>query len=98
MAESDNKKEEDLSRLLTDAIEVQLAALRAGIGFWSEWIERTTEFVQSATARMNLPPLVLPLYRIPRPETAAKKREASKARSSRTKPKRRRLSAGKGRQ
>lgn len=49
MAASGNGKEEDLSRLLTDAIEVQLAALKAGIGFWSEWIERTTEFVQSAT-------------------------------------------------
>jgi len=49
MATKDESREEDLSQLLTDAIEVQLAALKAGIGFWSEWIEQTTEFVQSAT-------------------------------------------------
>lgn len=42
-------REEDLRQLLTDAIEVQLAALRAGIGFWTEWIEETSEFVNSAT-------------------------------------------------
>lgn len=49
MAGPDNTRDEELSQLLTEAIEVQLAALKAGIGFWSEWIERTTEFVQSAT-------------------------------------------------
>lgn len=34
-------RDEDLRRLLEDAIEVQLAALKAGISFWSEWIEQT---------------------------------------------------------
>lgn len=53
MAGPDNTRDEDLSQLLTEAIEVQLAALRAGIGFWSEWIERTTEFVQSATRTLS---------------------------------------------
>jgi len=46
-------REEDLRRLLTDAIEVQLAALKAGISFWSEWIEQTAEFVQSATKTLS---------------------------------------------
>ncbi|MEO6527932.1 MAG: hypothetical protein ABIP93_15035 [Gemmatimonadaceae bacterium] len=47
------EREEDLRRLLTDAIEVQLAALKAGIGFWTEWIEKTSEFVQSATKTLT---------------------------------------------
>ncbi|CAN5697777.1 hypothetical protein BH23GEM9_BH23GEM9_19590 [soil metagenome] len=45
----DQDRQEDLRRLLTDAIEVQLAALKAGISFWTEWIEQTGEFVSSAT-------------------------------------------------
>ncbi|MEP7348088.1 MAG: hypothetical protein ABI877_22655, partial [Gemmatimonadaceae bacterium] len=40
-------------QLLTDAIEVQLAALKAGIGFWTEWIEQTSAFVQSATNALS---------------------------------------------
>lgn len=46
-------REEDLRQLLTDAIEVQLAALKAGISFWTEWIEQTSEFVQSATKTLS---------------------------------------------
>jgi hypothetical protein len=53
MAGRDDSRAEDLRRLLTDAVEVQLAALRAGISFWSEWIEQTTEFVQEATATLS---------------------------------------------
>jgi hypothetical protein len=49
MPDTELTREEDLRRLLTDAIEVQLAALRAGISFWSEWIETTSAFVQDAT-------------------------------------------------
>jgi hypothetical protein len=47
--DQDPTRQEDLRRLLTDAIEVQLAALKAGISFWSEWIEQTGEFVNTAT-------------------------------------------------
>jgi hypothetical protein len=53
MADTDATREEDLRRLLTDAIEVQLAALKAGISFWTEWIEQTSEFVQSATKTLS---------------------------------------------
>ena len=53
MAESDNDRAEELRSLLTDAIEVQLAALKAGIGFWSEWIEEASDFVQSATDSLS---------------------------------------------
>jgi len=48
-----HSREEDLRRLLTDAIEVQLAALKAGIAFWTEWIEQTSVFVQSATKTLS---------------------------------------------
>lgn len=53
MTDTNTTREEDLRRLLTDAIEVQLAALKAGISFWSEWIEQTSEFVQSATKALS---------------------------------------------
>jgi hypothetical protein len=53
MPDTKPTREEDLRRLLTDAIEVQLAALRAGISFWSEWIEQTSGFVQSATKTLS---------------------------------------------
>jgi hypothetical protein len=53
MAETETNREEELRRLLTDAIEVQLAALKAGISFWSEWIEQTSTFVTSATKTLS---------------------------------------------
>jgi hypothetical protein len=53
MAETETNREEELRELLTDAIEVQLAALKAGIGFWSEWIEQTSAFVQSASKTLT---------------------------------------------
>ena len=53
MAENEPTREEDLRRLLTDAIEVQIAALKAGISFWSEWIEQTSAFVQSASKTLS---------------------------------------------
>ena len=53
MPETEQSREEDLRRLLTDAIEVQLAALKAGISFWTEWIEQTSAFVQTATTALS---------------------------------------------
>lgn len=53
MATTDKQREEELRGLLTDAIEVQIAALKAGIGFWGEWIEQTSGFVQAATERLS---------------------------------------------
>jgi hypothetical protein len=53
MPDNDTTREEELRSLLTDAIEVQLAALKAGIGFWTEWIEQTSAFVNSATKTLS---------------------------------------------
>lgn len=58
MADDTQTREEDLRQLLTDAIEVQLAALSAGVGFWTDWITQTSEFINSATktlASINAP-------------------------------------------
>jgi hypothetical protein len=49
MADDAETREDDLRQLLTDAVEVQLAALSAGVAFWTDWITQTSEFVQSAT-------------------------------------------------
>jgi len=53
MPDSEQTREDDLRQLLTDAIEVQLAALKAGISFWTDWIEQTSDFVQSATKTLS---------------------------------------------
>jgi hypothetical protein len=53
MPDTPQSREDDLRQLLTDAIEVQLAALKAGISFWTDWIEQTSEFVQSATKTLS---------------------------------------------
>jgi hypothetical protein len=53
MADDTQTREDDLRQLLTDAIEVQLAALKAAITFWSEWIEQTSAYVQSATKSLS---------------------------------------------
>jgi hypothetical protein len=50
---TETNREEELRRLLQDAIEVQIAALKAGISFWSEWIEQTSTFVTSATKTLS---------------------------------------------
>ncbi|MEO8621057.1 MAG: hypothetical protein ABI625_08320 [bacterium] len=52
MTDTAQTREDDLRQLLTDAIEVQLAALKAGISFWTEWIDQTSAFVQSATTTL----------------------------------------------
>lgn len=49
MPNAESSREDELRLLLTDAIEVQLAALKAGVSFWTEWIEHTSTFVQSAS-------------------------------------------------
>lgn len=53
MPNTDTSREDDLRLLLTDAIEVQLAALKAGVSFWTEWIEHTSAFVQSASKTLS---------------------------------------------
>ncbi len=53
MPRSAKSREEELRQILIDAIEVQLAAFKAGISFWREWVEKTSEFVTSATNSLS---------------------------------------------
>jgi hypothetical protein len=53
MSRARSDREEELRSLLTDAIEVQLAAFKAGIRFWEAWIGEASAFVRSATEKLR---------------------------------------------
>ena len=53
MAEAQPNREEQIREVLMNAVEVQLAALKAGAGFWKEWMERTSAFVKTATKTLS---------------------------------------------
>ncbi len=46
---ADTSRETQVREVLIEAVEVQLAALKAAITFWSDWIDRTSGFVKAAT-------------------------------------------------
>jgi hypothetical protein len=46
-------RENDVRTVLIEAVEVQLAALKAAMTFWGEWIERTSAFVKTATRDLD---------------------------------------------
>jgi len=52
MAQSKSNKSEDVREVLINAIEVELAVLKAAVSFWRQWIEHTSKYVK--TAGMNL--------------------------------------------
>jgi hypothetical protein len=53
MAETQASREEQIRDVLINAVEVQLAALKAGGSFWREWLEQTSAFVKTATATLG---------------------------------------------
>ncbi len=53
MAEPVPSREEQIREVLINAVEVQLAALKAGASFWKEWMERTSAFVKTATKTLS---------------------------------------------
>lgn len=53
MTTNNSTRQSDAEDLLMEAIEVQLAALRAGIEFWSTWIEQSTKFSEEAIKRLT---------------------------------------------
>jgi hypothetical protein len=46
-------RETQVREVLIEAVEVQLAALKAAIMFWSDWVDRTSGFVKAATSRLE---------------------------------------------
>ncbi len=53
MADPETNRQQEIQEVLVNALEVQLAALKASIGFWREWIERTSAFVKTATQTLG---------------------------------------------
>jgi hypothetical protein len=52
MAKTESSKSEDVREILINAIEVELAVLKAAVSFWRLWIEHTSNYVK--TTGMNL--------------------------------------------
>lgn len=46
-------RDQEVREVLIDAVEVQLAALKAAVSFWVEWVERTSSFVTTATKSLD---------------------------------------------
>jgi hypothetical protein len=53
MAKTDSIKSEDVREVLINAVEVELAALKAAVGFWTQWIELTSKFVKTTGANLS---------------------------------------------
>jgi hypothetical protein len=53
MTQSNPDQDADLRALLTSALEVQLAAFKAGIRFWEDWIAETSHFVRLASDNLR---------------------------------------------
>jgi hypothetical protein len=53
MAQRDSDKNDDIKEVLINAVEVELALLKAGVSFWSLWVEHTSKFVKSASSSLS---------------------------------------------
>ena len=53
MDDTDSSRSEETREVLINALEVQLAAMSAAVGFWREWMERTSEFVKTTSKTLT---------------------------------------------
>ncbi|MHC4953475.1 MAG: hypothetical protein ACYTGZ_06265 [Planctomycetota bacterium] len=53
MASKSQSRTEDIQEILLNAVEVQLAAFTAGIGFWSSWVQQASKFSEEAIRLMG---------------------------------------------
>jgi len=53
VAEKSTSRDTDIQALLLEAVEVQLAAFRANINFWTEWVEEATRFSEQTMRRLS---------------------------------------------
>jgi hypothetical protein len=49
----ESNREVEVREVLIEAVEVQLAALKAAITFWSEWVDRASAFVKTAASGLE---------------------------------------------
>ena len=53
MAQPEPDRQAEIREVLINAVEVQLAALKAAVSFWGEWMERTSAFVKTASKSLS---------------------------------------------
>jgi|GEM_PF-3520955 len=53
MDKKTTSRETELQEILMNAVEVQLAAFKAGIDFWVHWTEHATKFSEESIRRLN---------------------------------------------
>lgn len=53
MTEENTTRDSEIQALLLEAVEVQLAAVKAGINFWTEWVNEATRFSEEAIRRLS---------------------------------------------
>lgn len=53
MNEKNTSRDNEIQALLLEAVEVQLAAFKASINFWSEWVEQATRFSEESIRRLS---------------------------------------------
>ncbi len=53
MTEKKSSRDTEIQALLMEAVEVQLAAFKASINFWSEWVEQATKFSEESIRRLG---------------------------------------------
>ena len=52
MAQNKRKQSDDVREILVNTVEVQLAAMKAGVVFWGEWAETASNFNEVASKGM----------------------------------------------
>lgn len=53
MTEKTTTRDTEIQALLLEAVEIQLAAFKANITFWSEWVDEATRFSEEAIRRLS---------------------------------------------
>lgn len=53
MAPPESDRNAEVREVLIDAVEVQLAAIKAAVSFWAEWAERASGFVSTAARSLD---------------------------------------------
>lgn len=52
MPKKDSTPDTEIQELLIEALEIQLAAFKSGIEFWTAWAEQATKFSEDAVRRL----------------------------------------------
>jgi len=53
MAQSVSSRTDDVREVLINAVEVELAALKAAVSFWKQWIEHTSKYVKTTSKTLS---------------------------------------------